>query len=80
MDRFFGILDGIAMFFCLAATVVIIVLVVYVGADMFISDDNYSYVMDDGTSGTADYCDNGRGGLYCRKDGRTFTVKEYSRK
>lgn len=80
MERFMDILGGIAMFFCLAAAVVLIGLVVYVCKDMFVDKDNYSYVMNDGASGTADYCDNGRGGLYCTKDGRTFTVKEFSRK
>lgn len=80
MERFMNILGGIATFFCLAAAVLAIILVVCACADVFFSKNNYSYVMDDGTSGTADYCDNGRGGLYCTKDGRTFTVKEFSRK
>jgi len=80
MERFFDILEGIAIFFSLAAAVIAIGLVIYLCIDVTISKDNYSYIMDNGTSGTADYCDNGRGGLYCTKDGRTFTVKEFSRK
>lgn len=80
MDRFISILGGIAMLFCLTAAVVGIGLVVYLCIDMVIAKDNYSYVMDDGTSGIADFCENGRGILYCTEDGRTFTVKEYSRK
>lgn len=73
-------LSGLAMFFCLTAAVIAIILVVYVCGDIFVTENNYSYVTDDGTSGTADFCENGKGGLYCTKDGRTFTVKEYSRK
>lgn len=80
MERFMHILEGVILFFCLAATVVAVGIAVYVCKDIFISKDNYSYVKDDGTSGTADYCENGKGGLYCIKDGRTFTVKEFSRK
>jgi len=74
------ILEGIAIFFSLAAAVIAIGLVIYLCIDVTISKDNYSYIMDNGTSGTADYCDNGKGMLYCTEDGRTFTVKEYSRK
>lgn len=80
MERFIRILGGIAMLFCLTAAVVEIGLVVCICIDAFISKGNYSYVTDNGASGDADFCDNGRGGLYCTKDGRTFTVKEYSRK
>lgn len=80
MDTFFKIIDGIIIFILSVATLVVVILAIYICADIFVSDDNYSYVMVDGTSGSADYCDNGRGGLYCRKDGRTFTVKEFSRK
>lgn len=80
MDRFMSILGGITIFFCLAAAVVGIGLVVYLCVDVVLAKDNYSYVTDDGVSGIADFCDNGRGGLYCTKDGRTFTVKEFSRK
>lgn len=74
------ILEGIAIFFCLAAAVIAIGLVVYLCIDVVIAKDNYSYVMDNGTSGTADFCDIGKGELYCIEDGRTFTVKEFSRK
>ena len=80
MERFMYILEGIAIFFSLAAAVIAIGLVIYLCVDVTISKDNYSYIMDNGTSGTADYCDNGKGMLYCTEDGRTFTVKEYSRK
>lgn len=80
MERFFDILEGIAIFICLAVAAFDIFLLVYVCIDAFITKDNYSYVMDDGTSGTADCCSNSKGGLYCTKDGRTFTVKEFSRK
>ena len=81
MERFFDILEGIAIFILLAAAAFDIILLVYVCVDAFITKDNYSYVMDDGTSGTADCCSSGRGGgLYCTKDGRTFTVKEFSKK
>lgn len=80
MDRFFDILEGIAIFICLATAAFDIILLVYVCVDAFITKDNYSYVMDDGTSGDADCCSNGKGGLYCTKDGRTFTVKEFSKK
>jgi len=80
MERFMYILEGIAIFFSLAAAVIAIGLVIYLCIDVTISKDNYSYIMDNGTSGTADYCDNGKGMLYCTEDGRTFTVKEYSRK
>ena len=80
MDRFLDIVEGIAIFICFAAAALDIILLVYVCIDGFITKDNYSYVMDDGTSGVADFCDTGRGEMYCTKDGRTFTVKEYSRK
>jgi len=79
MDTFFKILEGVIVFILSVVTLVLTIMVVYTFVDMFASDDNYSYVMDDGTSGTAGYCDNGKGGLYCTKDGRTFTVKEFSR-
>lgn len=80
MDRFLEILEGITMFVFFGAAIVLTIALIHICIDAFIAKDNYSYVMDDGTSGTADFCDNGKGVLYCTKDGRTFTVKEFSRK
>ena len=80
MDRFLDIVEGIAMFIFFGAAIVFTIALVHACIDAFIAKDNYSYVMDDGTSGIADYCDNGKGGLYCTEDGRTFTVKEFSKK
>lgn len=80
MERFMYILEGIAIFFCLAAAAIFTIALIYVCADAFFSKGDYSYIGIDGTSGTADFCENGRGILYCTKDGRTITVKEFSRK
>lgn len=80
MERFMNFLSGLAIFFCLSAAVLGTIVLIYVFIDAFISKDNYSYATYDGTSGVADFCDTGRGEMYCTKDGRTFTVKEFSRK
>ena len=69
------LLENIATFVLFVAASVLTIATIWLCIDVFTSDDNYSYVTDDGTSGAADYCDNGKGGLYCTKDGRTFTVK-----
>ena len=80
MDRFLDIVGVIIISICSIVAAVCTIALIYVCIDVFMTKDSYSYVMDDGTSGTADCCDNSKGGLYCKKDGRTFTVKEYSRK
>lgn len=80
MDRFLEILEDIVMFVLFGAAIVLTIALVHICIDAFITKDSYSYVMDDGTSGAADFCENGRGILYCTKDGRTFTVKEFSKK
>ena len=80
MDSFFEILEGIVMFVFFGTAIVLTIALVHICIDVFIAKDNYSYVMDDGTSGIADFCDNGKGVLYCTEDGRTFTVKEFSKK
>lgn len=80
MERFMNFLEGVGIFCLLAAAALSIFAIIYGCADMLFSKDDYSYATDDGTSGIADFCDNGKGGLYCTKDGRTFTVKEFSKK
>ena len=74
------ILEYVAMFFFLAAAVIETFALIYGFADIFFSKDDYSYIGTDGSFGIADFCDNGKGGLYCTEGGRIFTVKEFSKK